>query len=264
MNDKRNIATYTLAASLFSLAAAFVYFTIGLTRLANQAPAILDGIEDTSQKIEPVLKEVYKIRELIPPIVTEVTEIRKQIPKILDEVERVRKLVPPILEEVKLTREAVPPILVEVKKTREAIPPMLTRADNLINNAGNIGKKSSEGAVTGVISGILKAPFKLIGGAGKSLSSRHANKITEKDRQLSEATALRLLSSEEIGKTERWSNSDSGNNGVIKLIEIKTISNRQCKVINYIINIKNSKPIKENVTACLSDDNKWELLEEDQ
>ena len=255
MSDKRNIATYTLAVSLFSLAAAFVYFTIGLTRLANQAPAILDGIEETSQQIEPVLK-------LIPPIVTEVTEIRKQIPKILNEVEQVRILVPPILEEVKLTREAVPPILVEVKKTREAIPTMLTRADNLVNNAGNIGKKSSEGAVSGVITGILKAPFKLIGGAGKSLSGRHANKMTEKDRQLSEATALRLLSSEEIGKTERWSNPDSKNNGVITLKEIKTISNHQCKVVNYTINIKNSKPIKENVTVCLSDDNKWELLEE--
>jgi len=257
VNDKRNIATYTLAVSLFSLAAAFVYFTIGLTRLANEAPAILEGIEKTSKQIEPVLK-------LIPPIVTEVTEIRKQIPNILDEVEQVRILVPPILEEVKLTREAVPPILVEVKKTREAIPTMLTRADDLINNAGNIGKKSSEGAVTGVVTGILKAPFKLIGGAGKSLSSRHANEITEKDRQVLEATVLRVLSSEDIGKTESWSNPDSGNNGVITLKEIKTISNRQCKIVNYIINIKHSKPIKENVTACLSDDNKWELLNEGQ
>lgn len=264
MNDKRNIATYTLAVSLFSLAAAFVYFTIGLTRLANQAPAILEGIEKTSKQIEPVLKEFYKIRELIPPIVTEVTEIRKQIPKIINEVEQVRILVPPILKEVKLTREAVPPILVEVKNTREAIPAMLAKADDLVNNAGNMGKKSSEGAVSGVIVGIIKSPFKLIGGVGKSLFSQHSNKITEKDHQLSEATALRVLSSENIGQTESWSNPDSGNNGVITLKDIKTISSRQCKVVDYIINIKNSKPIKENVTACLSDDNKWEALIEDK
>lgn len=292
MSDKPNIATYTLAVSLFSLAAAFVYFTIGLTHLANQAPAILDGIEKTSKQIEPVLKEFYKIRELIPPIVTEVKEIRKQIPDILHEVKQVRTLVPPVLEEVKLTREAVPPILVEVKKTREAVPPilvevkktreavppilvevkktreaipaMLTEVDNLLNNAGNIVKKSSEGAVSGVLTGIIKAPFKLIGGAGKSLFGGHSNKLTEKDRQLSEATALRILSSVNIGKTESWSNPDSGNNGVITLKEIKTISNRQCKVVNFTINIKNSDPVNDDITACLNDENKWEVLKEDE
>lgn len=261
MSDKRNIATYTLAVSLFSLAAAFVYFTIGLTRLANQAPAILDGIEETSNQIEPVLKEFSKIRELIPPIVTEVTEIRKQIPDILHEVKQVRTLVPPILEEVKLTREAVPPILVEVKKTREAIPTMLTKADDLVNNAGKIGKKSSEGVVSGVLTGIIKAPFKLIGGAGKSLFGRHSNKMTEKDRQLSEATALRVLSSEKIGKTENWNNTDSGNNGVITLKEIKTIEKQLCKVINFTINVKNSEPVNDVVTACLNDENKWGIIE---
>ena len=264
MNDKRNIATYTLAVSLFSLAAAFVYFTIGLTRLANQAPAILAGIEKTSKQIEPALTELYKVRELIPPIVTEVTEIRKQIPKILNEVEQVRILVPPILEEVKLTREAVPPILVEVKKTREAIPTMLTKADNLINNAGNIGKKSSEGAVSGILTGIIKAPFEAIGGAGKSLFKSHSNKLTDKDRQLAEEIALRVLSSANIGETQSWNNPDSGSKGVITLKEIKTIDKRQCSILTSTINIKNSKPIKENVTTCLSDDNKWELLKEDQ
>ena len=278
MSDKRNIATYTLAVSLFSLAAAFVYFTIGLTRLANQAPAILDGIEKTSKQIEPVLKEVYKIRELIPPIVTEVTEIRKQIPDILHEVEQARILVPPIMEEVKLTREAIPsilvevkksreaipPILVEVKKTREAIPTMLTKADNLVNNAGNIVKKSSEGAVSGVLTGIIKAPFKLIGGAGKSLFGQHSNKLTEQDNQLSEATALRVLSSEKTGETESWNNTDSGNKGVITLKEIKTIENQQCKVVNYIIYIKNSESINDNITACLNDENKWGIIEEQE
>ena len=261
MSDKRNIATYTLAVSLFCLSAAFVYFTIGLTRLANQTPLILSGIEETSKKIEPVLTEFYKVRELIPPIVTEVTEIRKQIPKILNEVEQVRTLVPSILQEVKLTRESIPPILIEMKHTREAIPAMLTKADNLVNNAGNIGKKSSEGAVSGVLTGIIKAPFKLIGGAGKSLFGRHSNKMTEKDRQLSEATVLRVLSSEKTGKTESWNNTDSGNNGVITLKEIKTIEKRQCKVINFTINIKNSEAVNDVVTACLNDENKWGVIE---
>jgi surface antigen len=250
VSDKHNIATYTLAASLFSLTAAFVYFTIELTRLANQAPAILEGIEKTSKQIEPVLNEFYKIRELIPPIVTEVTEIRKQIPKILNEVEQVRIL--------------VPPILVEVKKTREAIPTMLTKADNLVNNAGNIGKKSSEGAVSGVITGIIKAPFKLIGGTGKSLFKSQSHKISDKDRQLIEETALRVLSSANVGETQNWNNPNSGNNGVITLKEIKTIDKRQCSVLTLSINIKNSKSLKEKITSCLNDENKWELLKEDQ
>ena len=122
-------------------------------------------------------------------------------------------------------------------------------------------KKSSEGVVSGVLTGIIKAPFKLIGGAGKSLFGQHANKITEKDRQLSEATALRVLSSANQGKSESWKNTDSGNSGVITLKEIKTIEKQQCNVINFTINIKNSEPVNDVVTACLNDENKWGIIE---
>ena len=261
MSDKRNIATYTLAASLFCLAAAFTYFTIGLTRLANQTPVILNSIEQTSKKIEPVLAEFYKVRELIPPIVTEVTEIRKQIPKILKEVKQVRKLVPPILQEVKLTREAIPPILIEVKKVREAAPTMLTKADELINNAKNIGQKSSEGAVSGFLTGIIKAPFKLIGDAGKSLFTHEERKnFTEKDRQLSVDTSIRILSSKNVGEIGKWSNPDSGNNGVITLKETKMIENRQCGTLNFTVNIEGLEPVTEIITACLNDKNEWEII----
>jgi len=62
MSDIRNLATYVLAISFFSLAAALVYFTVVLARVANQLPVIFSSVEQTSKTIEPVIKEIGEIR----------------------------------------------------------------------------------------------------------------------------------------------------------------------------------------------------------
>lgn len=278
MPDKANTASYVLSISLFSLAAALVYFTVELTRVANQIPAILGSVEHTSEKIEPVVREVSAIRELVPPIISEVTELRKQIPLILEEVKQTRALVPPVLEEVKQTRQLMPAILKEVKqtrklipsilqeveKTREALPPMLVKADKIVSDARQLGQKTSEGAVTGVITGIIKAPFKLVGGLGKSIFGSldiEAQGLTKEDRDMSLNTANELVTSGKVGETRSWSNPDSGNKGSVTLKEEKVIDDRKCRVLSFAINTDSAKGIKKDVTVCLNDEAEWETLE---
>ena len=271
MNNKPNIATYLLPLSVFSLSAALIYFTFIFSQVVEDIPLILEKVEVTSNKIKPVITEVSKIRELIPPITHEVTELRKKIPAILDEVKKTRELVPSvvteiqnvreitpsILKEVKQTRESIPAILKEVEQTRKEIPGLLVKAENLIKNAQKIAKKTSEGAVTGVFAGILKAPFKLIGGVFNSGNLTDAS-ITNKDRELASNAANDALDSGEINKPYAWSNEDSENSGTVSVTKKEMIGDRDCRSVTFIIMIPDKEPIKNDHTVCLNDNGVWE------
>lgn len=276
MTEKRNIVTFTLSASLFSLAGALVYFTIEFSQVATQIPTILASINQTSEKIKPVVSEINEIRNLIPSIVNEVSEIRKQIPPLLEEVKQTRelipsvveevkqsrKLVPPILEEAKKIRKVIPAILKEVKNTREAMPGLLGKASEVVSNARLIGKDATEGAVSGVITGIIKAPFKLIGGLSSSVLDSldiEDKDITKEDRELSITTAKELLLSETVGEARNWSNSNSGNKGSVTFKAKKVLAGRNCRILLFVIDKKN---VKKEVTVCLNDASEWELIEQ--
>lgn len=292
MPDTKSTATYILALSLFSLAGALVYFSIKVSEVTQTLPAILEGIEQTSAKIEPVLAEVSGIRDLVPPILEEVRKTRKAIPPILKEVEQIRKQVPPILEEVAATRKQIPDIikstdkasdavtkaalevaatrkvipdvLDEVEKTREAIPPMLDKADRIVANAGNIGKDASEDAVTGVFTGIIKAPFKLVGSIGKSITGAlgaGVEALSGDDEKMITDFSNELLMSGIVGETHSWVNPENGNKNTVSLIETRTIDGQQCKIVHVEVHSSNNKHIDNNITACLNDESEWELIE---
>ena len=263
MTEKRNIVTFTLSASLFSLAGALLYFTIQFSQVATQIPAILASINQTSEKIKPVINEVIKIRDLVPPITNEITELRKQIPSILEEVKQTRELVPPILDEIKKTRESIPAILIEVKKTREAIPAMLVKGEKVVKEGKQLVKETSENAVTGVFTGIIKAPFKMIGGIFGS-GGKKVDGVKDADQQLALKAADEALSSDKVDKPYSWSNPDSGNNGVITIRGKKIINDRDCRLITFVTNIVDNKPVKKDVTVCLNNENKWEVLDKDE
>lgn len=276
MNDKRNLATYIFSASIFCLAGALIYFTYVISQVGSQLPVILSGIEKASVNAKPVIEEIYKIRDLISPVTSEITELRKQIPPVLEEVKQTRELVPPllveikktreltpfILEEVKKTREAIPAILEEVKLTRELVPKMLVKGEKIVKEARLIGKETSEGAVTGIFSGIVKAPFKLIGGMFGSFNL-DVDGITKKDTELALKAATAALTSEKIGEPYSWSNPDSGNNGVITAKEKKVINNRDCRLLTFATTVIDNKPVKGNITACLNEDGEWEEVNRD-
>lgn len=131
MNNKIRVgATHLLAFSIFTLAAALIYFTVAVARISQQIPDILSSIKSTSAEIRPVVVEIDKIRDLIPPIINEVAETRKHIPQILKEIQFTREQIPSILEEVKLIREQIPSILEEVQNARGQLPSILKSVDN--------------------------------------------------------------------------------------------------------------------------------------
>ncbi|WP_455207030.1 hypothetical protein [Kaarinaea lacus] len=294
--DLRQVATYVLALSIFTLALAIVYFTIEVRSVSKQIPAILSAVDKTSKDIEPVVQQVGEIRDLIPPILNEWTETRKQIPLILDEVKATRELVPPVLDEVAKVREqvpsilkeveatrqelpaildtsnkaikevaavraTVPDILSEVKKTRELVPPTLDRIDHMIADARVAGREASEGAVTGVFTGILMAPFKLVGNVGKSLklSDDEREGITEEDFELLHEAA-KSLAVKSVNETTRWKNPKTGTYGNIKLLKIFEKDDRECRTALFEIWKQGKNKIAKEVNFCKTEEGTWETI----
>ena len=287
--NNRNGATYLLAASLFSLAGAIVYFSWEIAQVRQQIPSILASVEQTSSEIEPVVKEVAGIRDLIPPILKEVEETRKlvspileevrltreQIPSILQESGKIREQIPPILQESGKIREQIPsilkesgkirkqipPILKEVEKTREAIPPMMNRADKMIASARTAGQEASKGAVTGVFTGILTAPFAIVGNVGKKaigLTDEEVKDYGDKDLELLKQAGQEALMSGKIGVSKSWKNPESGYSGKMTLVSIDSSGERECRVIRLQAWKKGDLKKDRKIKLCLNDSQQWE------
>ena len=277
--DARNFSIVLLAVSLICLSGSIVFFAIQFININREIPEILAGIEKATEKLETVVKEAERVRELIPSITKEVTETRKQVPSILKEVSEFRKQIPAILEEVneinqqipaaleevKEIRPLVPLVLDEVKKTREAIPSMLLKADKIVTDAKQIGKTTTEGAVTGVITGIIKSPFEIAGGLGKAIFGgvgENAEEVTEKDLELIKLATYQVLSTAKPANTREWSNPQSGNNGTVTMKKFAEIDERDCRILNYIIRIDHKERINRDVSFCLDEDSNWKPLEQ--
>lgn len=289
------LASYFLSLSLFALAGSLIYFTIEISAVRENIPDILTSIDNTSEKIEPVINEVSEIIELVPPILKEIEETRKLIPPILKEVEQTRKQIPSILKETAAMREELPAMLAsankasdavvviskeieatrplisqalkEVKTTRESIPPMMDKADELIQEARVAGREASEGAITGVFTGIIKAPFALIGGAGKAIAGvphEYTDDYSEDDFNLIEKTSLKLLNSGLAGNSEKWANPDTGNSGSVTLtkvyIEDGIFSDTECRELNIIL-FKDNRMIRDTKPRLCRDGEEWEIID---
>ncbi len=303
----RLVASYLVSLSLFALAGSIVYFTYQIAIVSKQIPDILLSIDNTTEKVEPVIADVGQIIDLVPDILKEVEEIRKIIPPILEEVEQTRKMIPPILSEVEQTRKQIPAVLKEseairgelpailastdkasaavadvakqveatrplipevlkeVETTREAIPPMMDRADTLIEKARVAGKEASEGAVTGLFTGIVMAPFALVGDAGKSitgLSEEEAKQLDDKDFELVKNASLYLLNNGVKGEERKWKNTDSNNHGTVIVMDIYQegeYADVDCRTLKIQLYTKD-KMIKEVPRSfCKNDDGKWDF-----
>lgn len=252
-----------------------------VAQIIDLVPPILKEIEETRKLVPPILKEVEQTRNMIPPILVEVEQTRKQVPAVLKESEAIRSELPALLasadkasaaiadvsKQVAATRPLIPVVLKEVETTRESIPPMMDRADQLIEKARVAGKEASEGAVSGVFSGIIRAPFALVGDAGRSitgLTRDEAKKYTDKDFQLNQDASLQLLNTGKKGDEQTWKNTKSGNHGILVLSDIYSegeFSETECRTLNITL-YKDGKLFKQaDRSFCKNEEGKWDLNE---
>jgi uncharacterized protein YoxC/surface antigen len=286
----RSMATYAVALGLLALAASIVYFSFVISSYRNEIPEILKSIEQITTEIEPLVTEVESIRSVITPILQEAEEVRKQIPAILEEVRLTREQIPRILDEVAATRNEVPKvlktlddagntldrvvkesaairkitpqILTEVKKTRESIPSTLNRVDELIADARNAGHEAGSGAVSGFLTGIVTAPFTLVGGMGQSILGMNESDVedySEKDIALLTKASEEVLSNTDIGAFKQWRNSESDYNGIITLKSIHNSGKQHCRIIHVQAWKSGIETHNKDVNVCKNEAGSWKI-----
>lgn len=128
-------AMYFSSFAMLMLACALVYFTVELARIAGYVPGVVNTVDRTVEKIDPIIDEVGEVSRIVPPILQEVAEIRVMIPAILDEVGQTRAAISPAIREYAKTNEQIPRIIDEYAATREMLPDILP---GLLKTADNV------------------------------------------------------------------------------------------------------------------------------
>lgn len=280
------LGTALVSLALFALATALTYTAYQFGSVCEQLPALLTQIEQTSQKVGPVLSEVNAVRELIPPILEEVKAARETIPSVLKELQATREVLPSVLAEAKALREALPPlveqsaatvknasgvvraiephiprVLTEVRKTREALPGLLDRADQTIARAAKLGQEASSGAVTGLLGGIITAPFRLIGQFGKGLAGAMGlsgrGDFTAEDERLASVATNAVIQNGQIGTQQTWRNPASKNTGSASLLKRGTRDDRPCFTLRQRVEFASGKAHQADIEMCQQADDSW-------
>jgi surface antigen len=277
------------------MAVSLAYFTWEISAVSRQIPDILESINNTAEVVEPVVEEVGQVVELLPPVLREVEETRKLVPSILKEFEQTRQQVPAVLneiealrkelpevlattdrasaavitvsKEVEATRPLIPLVLKEVETTRESIPGMMKEADVLIDKARAAGKEASQGAVTGLLEGIITAPFVLVGDVGRAItgvSKEEAKAFTNEDFDKVEKATLGLLANGSEGDLVVWQNPETGNHGTIEIMlsyNKGEFSEYECRTIRVKSFSKDREISNKKSSVCKDDDGKWDFDE---
>lgn len=241
-------------------------------------PSILDESREVRGTIPPALDEIRKTRQLVPQILQETALLRQQLASIVQEIQSEREQIPDVLktvdktcdtidsaiDELRLTRELIPPVLEEIRKTRESIPSMLQKAEHITTKARTTGQQASEGAMTGIVTGIAKAPFKIIGDIGKSLVvvlDVDEEGISDEDRAIINKLMRPLLVSGSIGDSHAWANEKNDHKGTVTLTDIVTIDDNLCKMLHIETTLDDEILVQKNITACMNNHSEWEALD---
>ena len=261
MDKLKFLAMTFLSFSLFCLALSLAYgaYEIGKTR--TQAPHLLVQIEQTSEKIAPVMNEIAEVSHTIPLILDQVEATRNEIPAVLSSIDKVSEAAHTISKEVGEVRIIMPEILTELRKTREAIPGMLEQADQLADRAQQAAKDAGKKAGSGVVKGIIGSPFYILRDVSKSVASRLGLKdtkgLTGEDFELIRANVLAILESDEIDSTITWENPDEKNRGTVTLIKQFERDGRACKEIRVKIWARKKKIHDVLLEMCPQEDGSW-------
>ena len=271
---------FAFSFSLVCLAAAIAYFSWSLINVSKNIAPILNQVDDSAVLIQDIIEQVDDVNQQIPdilervdainrqipniletvdkvnasiPLITEETAaIRNEVPAILEETAAIRGEIPAILDEVAEVRTLVPNVVEEVGLVRESIPPTLDRVDDLIENARRAGREVTEGATTGVFTGIIKMPFSLAKGIGNTIFP--GMDVSEKDRKEVVKKIQQLANSGQPGDSVTWKGS-KGAEGQIVLLRDTEHNGLSCRVLEVLPKEIGGGPI----TLCKTKNDEWKL-----
>lgn len=117
------------ALGLFALTAAIVFFTLELRQVRLQLPSMLEQVDSTAQRVDPIVAQVAELQTFIPQIIEQSEGYQELIPEVLSRVDDINAQLPLIMDEVASVRQAIEPVLEQTEAWREELPAILKRVD---------------------------------------------------------------------------------------------------------------------------------------
>lgn len=223
--------------------------------ILEQVPPILEELEAIRATIPPILEETAAIRAAIPPILAESAAIREQIPSIMAEVDDIEAQIPFIIAEIEAVRATIPDIIEQVEAVRLEIPQHLDQAERISENIETAGQKAGEGAVTGVFTGIVKAPMSIVTGIGGSLLP--SSDLSEQDRIEIVKAVEDIVENGTKGESATWKNPDSGVRGKVVIREHYEDADPPCMIIRITAYRSYKKLGEADARICRDADGAW-------
>ena len=117
------------ALGLLALAAAIVFFASEIRQFRQQLPALLEQIDDTAQRVSPIINEVAELKQFVPQIIEQSKGYQQLIPEVLARVDMINQQVPIIINEVSTVTQSIEPILKQSDEWRAELPALLKLVD---------------------------------------------------------------------------------------------------------------------------------------
>ncbi|MYM62495.1 hypothetical protein [Pseudomaricurvus sp. HS19] len=282
-----NLLKLISSLAMLCLAASLAYLSYAILTLVRDLPAVMESLQQTSAQIEPVVEQADSITRLIPEILREVELVREQIPPILDEVKATREAVPPLLAEWQSTRTEtipqvlqesaairgelpailresegyralVPDVLTETGNIRASLPVTLTRLEGIVDEAKTIASSAGENAVTGLVTGIFKAPFQLMSGVGRTLFPA-SMELSKEDYQLVENKAAAMLAQSSVNDRQVYYNDDRSLKIVMEVEREFNKGAKLCRELAIQLTKNGKNDSSQKIGACLTADGRWTL-----
>ncbi|GAA3941145.1 RT0821/Lpp0805 family surface protein [Litoribacillus peritrichatus] len=249
--------------------------------LIAQVPNILQTVERVNDSVPVVVSEVAAVRNTLPLILSEVKATRESLPAVYqrvdrmqDQIDQLQAALPQVLkvsgdavtainetnQTVNKALPLVPEVLNQVEETRKVIPGYLDRVDVIVDNSKEISEQIGQGAITGVLKGVITSPFELFKGAERLVSSsfKSAEKMTEEDIKLIEDAAKQVLLSEEP-KSKRWVNVNSGSEGRVTFDRSFQHEGKSCKSLEMSYKTNQGKPEIAHKELCKDEHGRWQI-----
>ncbi|WP_221076353.1 hypothetical protein [Agarivorans aestuarii] len=117
------------ALGLFALTAAILFFTLELRQVRLQLPSMLEQVDSTAQRVDPIVAQVAELQTFIPQIIEQSEGYQELIPEVLSRVDDINAQLPLIMDEVAAISQAIEPVLEQTEAWREELPAILKRVD---------------------------------------------------------------------------------------------------------------------------------------
>lgn len=129
------------ALGLLALAAAIVFFSLEIRQFRQQLPDILKQVDETSQRITPIIDEIAELKEFLPLIIKQSEGYQKLIPEVLVRVDMINQQMPTIINEISAVTQSIEPILKDSKAWRSELPALLAVVKETNVTIGNTNQQ---------------------------------------------------------------------------------------------------------------------------